>query len=356
MTHVNPEMRPKALKVVDALADIVVVGSVHFNLHGFAAEQSIYSPDDSERVYIFNYRVNLLHDLGRGAFGTVYKGYESNNIAFAMKRIITNRHDAVSAAVNFHYMKSVNHTHLVTVHDVKKFRDTFWVVMEYCDLGDLDSFFDNYSKIVKETSVKAKLMKQIISGVSFLHSKGIVHRDVNPSNVLIKRTPGGHAVAKLGDFFLSKFLDPDSSTSAMSSKVGRLRFKPPEFWSYKPGDRVKYHPNMDVYAAGLTFTTMLQARQGRKLVPRAEGSLQSLETKMPIGLSAFTRMDNHYPDISVVEPKATGDKLITKIKEIIRKMTCTCPMERLQASEVEHMLLGTLDQVGILSIPFNAPL
>ena len=95
---------------------------------------------------------------------------------------------------------------------------------------------------------------------------------------------------------MSKILDPDDLTSAMSSNVGTLTFKAPEFWDHKPRDKVRYHRNVDVYAAGLTFAAMLQAKPGKKFVPCVEGSLQASETKMPIGLAAFTRKTNKQPD------------------------------------------------------------
>ena len=144
-------------------------------------------------------------------------------------------------------------------------------------------------------------------------------------------------VVKLGDFGLSKVLDPEDLTSAMSSNVGTLTFKAPEFWD-KKDDQVRYHRNVDVYAAGLTFTTMLQARQGRSLTPKAEGSLQHSETIMPIGLTAFSRMINKHPDINVVEITSKDPENITCIKKLIREMTHVSPEKRYTASTVEEIL------------------
>ena len=91
-----------------------------------------------------------------------------------MKRVRVHRFEP--AAENYLIGKELIHQHVVNVHDVKRFRDALWIVMEYCDLGDLGMFFKHYNETVMETSVKVKLMKQIISGVAFLHSKDIVQR------------------------------------------------------------------------------------------------------------------------------------------------------------------------------------
>ena len=66
---------------------------------------------------------------------------------------------------------------------------------------------------------------------------------------------------KLADFGLCRILTADEST--MSNNVGTLMFKAPEFWDPKSNDKVRYHRNIDVYAAGLTFAAMLQAVPGR---------------------------------------------------------------------------------------------
>ena len=94
----------------------------------------------------------------------------------------------------------------------------------------------------------------------------------------------------------------------MSSNVGTLSFKAPEFWNTQPDadGKVRYHRNVDVYAAGLTFAAMLQAKPGRSLTPKPEGSLQPSEALMPIGLAAHTRRVNRHPDIDVVKHRADG--------------------------------------------------
>ena len=100
--------------------------------------------------------------------------------------------------------------------------------------------------------------------------------------------------------------------------------------------KVRYHRNVDVYAAGLTFTAMLQAQPGRSLVPKAEGSLQSGETVMPIGLAAHNRMVNRHNDLVIVEYTDTDTVLVRAVKELITGMTLISPKERFSASKVNQ--------------------
>ena len=229
---------------------------------------------------------------------------------------------------------------------MKTWEDSIWIMMEFCDFGDLNNFFEKYHQKL-HIKIKVRIMGQISKGFAFLHSQNIVHRDIKPGNILLKGE-NDYVVIKLGDFGLSKFLDPDDMTSAMSSNVGTQWFKAPEFWDKKPNERVRYHRNVDVYAAGLTFTAMLQAKPGQSLVPKIEGSLESFETKMPIGFAAFTRCQNKHNEIQVVVQESNDTPLLSKLKSIIEAMTCFSLEARISATEVVKGIDTLKAEVSVL--------
>ena len=213
--------------------------------------------ESSSVVEVCGYKLDFLQQLGRGGFGTVFKGFHETKNTVAIKQISkAERKKAIAEAIKFHFLKEKNllHEHVIKVYDVQTWKDSMWIVMEYCDLGDLDKFFQKFNTKLGMKE-RVNLMRQISHGVAFIHHNNIVHRDIKPGNILMKGY-NGYAVVKLGEFGLSKFLDPDDMTSAMSSNVGTFLFKAPEFWD-KRGERIRYHRNVDVYAAGLTFTAML---------------------------------------------------------------------------------------------------
>ena len=300
---------------------------------------------DRTIAQIFDYTVDLMEELGRGGFGTVYKGYDKNDFTVAVKKLSTESKDdkrkASTEAVRFHYLKDKllqQNNHIIKIYDVKRYKDAMWIFMDFCDLGDLNKLNKTHSHMLKDAVLNVKLMKQIANGIAFLHDRNIVHRDIKPGNILIKSTQNNCAVVKLGDFGLSTILDPDSLTSTMSSNVGTLSFKAPEFWDKNHDDKVRYHRNVDVYAAGLTYTAMLQAKPGRSLHPKVEGSIQNSETVMPIGLAAYSRQLYNQPDINIMEDTASDDGTVKKLKCLIRGMTRTKPQDRLSALGVETML------------------
>ena len=296
---------------------------------------------------IFGYKVDFMDELGRGAFGTVYKGFAQNDTVVAVKRIRTSSEEdpkkVSTEAFKFHYLKDKGlqaNEHIMKTFDVKYQQNAIYIIMEFCEFGDLNHFFKKHTRLNIDT--KANLMRQIANGIAFLHSRNIVHGDIKPANILITSTFDRSVVVKLGDFGLTKILDPNSLTSAMSSSVGSLAFKAPEFFNGISEDKVQYDRNIDVYAAGLTFAAMLETQPGTKLLPRVEGFLQSGETRMSVGLVAHNRMVNGHPEITVVEDNIFDCVLTKYIKGIIREMTCLSPSHRLSASNVYEKVLFTI--------------
>ena len=147
----------------------------------------------SALMNIFGNKVDLLDELGRGGFGTVFKGTNRLGETIAVKKICKkDKLKASTEAVKFHYFKTeIVHEQIIEVYDVKSWDDSMWIMMEYCDLGDLNQYFKRNWPLRNDIYQKVKLMQQIINGIAFLHQNDIVHRDIKPGNILLKSTPPG---------------------------------------------------------------------------------------------------------------------------------------------------------------------
>ena len=302
-----------------------------------------HSKHDNGKADILGYTVDLLRELGRGSFGTVFKGRNQHGREVALKKLRTGGKDANSRAAQeavtlqklLKDPRLQENDHIVSIKKVRLFEGSIWIVMEYCDFGNLNDYFKTNSDILHAIGPKIRLMRQIINGIAFLHSIKIAHRDIKPRNILVK-SAGGYAIVKLADFGLCKILHPEALSSGMSSDVGTALYKAPEFWT-KNG-RTKYYRNIDVYAAGLTFAAMLQFIAGQSLVPRVEGSTQSSsESSQPIGLVAHNRQLYNQPDITVVKIEPNDCATTENVKRIISEMTCTSSGDRPSAADVERM-------------------
>ena len=143
--------------------------------------------------------------------------------------------------------------------DVERNENIVWMMMRFCELGDLNKFFRTRD-VLKER--KIDVMKQIAAGIEYLHRQDIIHRDIKPGNILVACEIPFRL--QLADFDVSKCLVPEVETSLMTSNVGTLAFKAPEFFQRTSAGQIEYHRNVDIYAAGLTFLAILQAKSGKK--------------------------------------------------------------------------------------------
>ena len=172
-------------------------------------------------------------------------------------------------------------------------------------------------------------MKQITSGINYLHNQDIVHRDVKPGNILVASV--WPLVIRLTDFDLFKCLDPEDDTFLMT-----LAFKAPEFFQRTSPGKIDYHRNVDLYAAGLTFLAILQAEKGKKmLIPHIETPMDDSELHAPsIGQLISERIKYKVPELNIV--KIEGEQ--RSLKWLISQMTCVDPKKCLSADEVLEVL------------------
>ena len=151
----------------------------------------------------------------------------------------------------------LDHPNVIKILDLEKTENIVWMMMPFCELGDLNNF---YKTRIILGNTNLNVMKQIMAGISYLHSQGIVHRDIKPANILVSTG----LRLRLTDFDVSKCLDPEVETSLMTSNVGTLAFKAPEFFQRTSPVNIEYHRNVDIYAAGLTFLAYFGQRRARK--------------------------------------------------------------------------------------------
>ena len=159
-------------------------------------------------------------------------------------------------------------------------------------------------------------------------------------NILV--TSGRTIGIKLSDFDLSKILDPDASTSGMSSNVGTPAFKAPEYFQFFEQNKqrkIRYHRNVDAYALGLTYLALLQAKQDTNLRPQIETHQEDSELWVPsIGQLISERIKYKVAELRIVVVEGKEADITSQIKRIIQKMTAIDPKQRLRAAKLVDAL------------------
>ena len=283
-----------------------------------------------------SYFINQAKVLGNGAFGVVFKGFDAKQKAIAAKRIDGNKHPRILTQLESQDLDRfvhLDHPNVLKILDVERHDKVVWMMMPLCEF-DLNEFYKTRD-VSQETNLE--VMKQIMKGIEYLHTQDIVHRDIKPGNILVV-SPFPLRLL-LADFDVCKCLDPEVETSLMTSNVGTLAFKAPEFFQRTSPGRIEYHRNVDIYAAGLTFLAILQTEKGKKmLIPHIETPMDDSEFHVSsIGQLIAERIKYKIPELNIVKVRGA-------LTGLISQMTCVNPRERLSARTVLD-ILNNLDNV-----------
>ncbi len=284
------------------------------------------------------YKIYTTKELGRGSFGTVYKASDDKGTVIAAKKIKLKKNDRSinEEFINF-YSRPNDHKNIIKLFHVDNIFNTqeMWLFMENCPGGNLDNFFMAEYNNLKPMINKLKLIHQISDGLCFLHSKRIAHRDIKPENILVCQGGTQNEInVKLTDFGLAKFLDcdKDSTSTTSNSKF----FKAPEFWMDIKQDTLKYHRNVDIFSLGLIILAVLQASEGKQLLPMVEGEIdRRTETGKFIGFIMVMRQKTKDPELNVVVIE-DGEQYTTKssLKMLVKQMINVKPDCRPSAKQV----------------------
>ena len=139
---------------------------------------------------------NLFLDklLGKGSFADVYLTRIKNDTGLYATKVY-NREQTEGSSSLFNYLKAeinllkgINHPNIVKLKDVTKTKKHFYLVLEYCNGGELKNALDKYklkyNKAFSEEIVQY-LMRQIVDAMNYLHSRNIMHRDIKLENILL---------------------------------------------------------------------------------------------------------------------------------------------------------------------------
>ncbi|KAK9504516.1 hypothetical protein O3M35_010832 [Rhynocoris fuscipes] len=204
----------------------------------------------------------LIEVVGNGTYGQVYKGRHTKTgqlAAIKVMDVTEDEEEEIKLEINV-LKKYSNHRNIATYYGafIKKSApgkdDQLWLVMEYCGAGSVtDLVKSTKGQSLKEEWI-AYICREILRGLSYLHSNKVIHRDIKGQNVLLT----DNAEVKLVDFGVSAQLD--RTIGRRNTFIGTPYWMAPEVIACDENPDATYDNRSDLWSLGITALEMAESQ------------------------------------------------------------------------------------------------
>ena len=229
----------------------------------------------------------LRRELGRGGMGIVYEALETaTERTVALKVVRRDRWESMPADMQAELLARfrtetktaarLDHDHIVTVYEVGEHDGRRFFSMQFVEGPSLA---DRLRQGVLSNRDAAKYMAPIASAVHEAHTRGVLHRDIKPHNIMVDHRTNRPLI---GDFGLAKLLEHDQSLTQDGDIVGTPAYASPE----QIRDPAQVGVQADVYSLGATLYHLLTGRPPFQ-APRATEIISQVLFDEPISPRQF---------------------------------------------------------------------
>uniref|UniRef100_A0A8C9U5M4 Cyclin-dependent kinase 15 n=1 Tax=Scleropages formosus TaxID=113540 RepID=A0A8C9U5M4_SCLFO len=278
-----------------------------------------------------------LEKLGEGTYATVYKGISRINghlVALKVIRMKTEEGVPFTAIREASLLKGLKHANIVLLHDIIHTRESLTFVFEYVQT-DLAQYMTQHPGGLHSYNVRI-FMFQLLRGLSYIHRRRILHRDLKPQNLLISYL----GELKLADFGLARSKSIPSQT--YSSEVVTLWYRPPDVLL----GSTDYSTALDIWGAGCIFIEMLQGTPAFPGVTHVFEQLQKIWAVLGVPTEetwpGVSELPNYKPAHSSASPLRLG-QLPYKTEDLAQQLLRPAPRDRISAQDaLLHPYFSTL--------------
>src|SRR5436189_3041579 len=266
----------------------------------------------------------IVERIGAGGMATVFKAYQPNLDRYVAIKVLPAYHarDPIFVKRFVQEARAVAklvHPNILQIHDFGEQDNITYIVMEYVEGGTLKDRLKR-SLAVPEA---VDYMIQAAEGLNCAHNNGIVHRDVKPANMLLRKD--GYLL--LSDFGIAKILEGTTNLTRVGTGIGTPQYMSPEQGTGQAVDR-----RSDIYSLGIVLFHCLAGR-----VPFTSDTPLSITVK-------------HLNDPLPVEMLRMAG-IPSPIEQVVVKMAAKAPQDRYQTTDELITALTSALTASQLSMP-----
>ena len=233
-----------------------------YGSHGYGAEKCTiqeFKPGKVENDYF----LKLSEPLGRGAMATVYEGtqktVEKKRVAIRRIALATKPASFIKDELQgFFFQKKLTHPNLLPVHDIYKTHLHLDAILPLMEGGELFDLVVEHKALPH--AVAEQYLAYILDAIAYIHEQGLIFRDLKPENLMFQyKLPPGQKYPKgsdirLGDF---GFTRKSSDKKGLACRCGTFSYMAPESFCYEREMERDCSYEVDIWAIGCTFYTMV---------------------------------------------------------------------------------------------------
>ena len=123
----------------------------------------------------------ILQTLGKGSYGSVKKVRHKHLGDIRAMKIVNKVRNTLSKEIEI--LRKISHPNIINIYEIFEDRKKYYIITEFCEGGEL---FEQITKKGFYNELEAaKIIKQILQAVNYLHQLNIVHRDIKPENIML---------------------------------------------------------------------------------------------------------------------------------------------------------------------------
>lgn len=195
-------------------------------------------------------RFEVIRELGKGSQGIVYLANDPTlQRLVAIKTLYVNKEhfETVQLVKEAKTVSNLMHANIIPVFDLGEYQQAPFLVFEFVEGTTLNNILVQEKALAIPRAVK--IFIQVLGGIAYAHEQNIVHRDLNPANIMI----GANDSPKIMDFGISSILS--NSQKDAEKTWGTPRYMAPECYLAQP-----LGPQSDIFSLGLIFYEMLTGK------------------------------------------------------------------------------------------------